>query len=74
MAGRRVFPTDLHRGCVAPRADTPAETQPSCDLACRAGLGHTGEKLPAGSLSLGVGTEVLNLTAHHSLDGQLSQF
>lgn len=32
MAGCLIVPADLHRGCVAPRADPSAETQPSCHL------------------------------------------
>lgn len=45
VAGCHIVPADIHRGCVAPRADTPAETHPSCNLACCVGLGHTGERL-----------------------------
>ena len=55
VAGCHVSPADFHRGCVAPRADTPAETHPSCNLACCVRLGHTGERLPLRLHLLGCG-------------------
>lgn len=74
VAGCHVFPADLHRGCVAPRADTPSETQPSCDLAFCAGSGHAGERLPLWFSHLGCGHRRSNTTALNSLDLQPEKF
>lgn len=58
LAGCRVFPADLHRGCVAPRADAPSETQPTCNLVCLQAWNALERGCLSGSVSLGAGIEV----------------
>lgn len=73
VAGCCVFPADIHRGCVAPRADTPAETQPSCHLTCHAGW-HTGKRLPFWFCLLGCGDRSSKSKALNSLDSESENF